>query len=401
MKDFYNPLITLRNKLKDGNYPLIIYNVSAGRGPGKTTGWTHLIMDYVFDMCTFKGFEDEERKVLDTFFADGGKFILFTRNKNSVNTSVFEGVFKGAIEMYYPHITKMYEVRAVDGVFSKCYVEYEEDGLDEDGGAHKNTVKRHVGYVVALRADDDIKRYSPMFHDVGIMFMDEFQPDNNETYLTHEAKRFVRIYKSVARGGKAERNEDGSVDTTKSIRRVPAVFVSNAISIENPYFVMAEIWNKIQSNTMKYINGTTLFHRVENPDIEKAYSDAIDAAFPGLVESSENASNAWFNDDYACVQSSMKGCGESMYECTLVAGNALYGVRYYPEIETYYVDSHYDKDFIVKLNLYTEEMKPNIPAFRKSVKMKKLSKAAHDGRVLFKSTLIKNECAPIFLGGNK
>lgn len=398
MRDFYNPCITLQTFEKaKGHFPLTVFNVSAGRGPGKTFGWTELITDWVFQTPTIKGWEDYERILWDKFFAEGDKFILMTRKRESLG-HVFDGVFKKMLSVKYPHITKFYEAPGLKGVYTRCIMEYLEDDTDEDGQAKRVAVKKHVGYVVSVKSDDDIKNVSSMFTDAGVFFTDEFQPGNDDTYVPHEVRRFKRIYKSVARGGDAETDADGNVNTAQSVRRVPMIFVSNAISIENPYFVSAKIWNKIQSNTMKYMTDEVIYHRVENEEINEEYKKGIDSIF---ADEDEGVDNAWINDDYSCVEPNMKGYGDSDYQYTLISGNSRYGVRYYPECGLYYIDTNYDKHFSLKMNLYTQDMQPNIPAFKSSMRMKRLTKAMKDGRVRFKNTMIKNECKVLLLGGTK
>lgn len=398
MKTFYNPCVTLQTFYKaKGHFPLATFNVSAGRGPGKTFGWTQLITDYVFQTPTIKGWEEFERQLWEEYFAEGGKFLLMTRKRNSLGHT-FDGVFKKMLSTIYPHITKFYEAPGLEGVYTRCIMEYLEDDVDEDGQTKRNTVKAHVGYVMAIKSDDDVKNVSSMFTDVGVIFTDEFQPGNDDTYVPNEVKRFKRIYKSVARGGTAKANENGEVDTTQSVRRVPMVFVSNAISIENPYFVSTGIWNKIQSNTMQYMTDDVIYHRVENEDINNTYKEGIDAIFG---DEDEGIDNAWINDDYSCVEPNSKGWGESDYQYTLISGNARYGVRYYPDCGLYYIDTRFDKSFSLRLNLYTQDMKPNIPAFKSSMRMKRLVKAMKEGRVRFKNTMIKNECKVLLLGGTK
>lgn len=398
MKDFYNPCITLQTfKKKKGYFPRTVFNVSAARGPGKTFGWTELITDWIFGTPTIKGWEDFERELWEEWFAEGDKFLLITRKRDSLG-STFEGVFKKMLGKKYRHITKFYEAPGQKGVYTRCIMEYQEDDVDEDGQGIRTTVKKHVGYVMSIKADDDVKNISSMFTDVGVFFTDEFQPGNDDTYVPNEVKRFKRIYKSVARGGDAEENEDGEVDTTDSVRKVPMVFVSNAISIQNPYFVSAKIWDKIQSNTMIYMTDKVIYHRVENEAINDAYKEDIDDIFS---DEDEGIDNAWINDDYSCVEPNMKGCGDSTYQYTLISGNARYGVRYYPEPGLYYIDNNYDKNFQLKMNLYTQDMQPNIKAFKGSNRMKRLTQAMKDGRVRFKNTIIKNDCKLLLLGGSK
>lgn len=379
MIGFYNPCLTLRMKTKRGGYPLVTYVVSHIRGPGKTYGWTELLTDYVFDNPTIKGFEDEERKLFEEYFAEGGKFVLLTRKRGTLG-HVFAGVFKKMLMDVYPDVVRFYEQEGVKGVYSNCYMET----INSDG----ECVKHHVGYVIALAASDDVKIVSSMFSDAGVIFCDEFQPANKETYLTDEYQKFETIYDSIARGGD---------DDAKGLRKVPVVFCSNTISIVNPYFVKCGLWKKIQKNTMKYIGDNFVFHRVERQDIQdKREEQGLRSVF-----TEDNDDNVWLNDDDSCIVSNMSGCGQPQYDCTLVSGSQKYGVKWYPEVGLYYVDMKPDNTDPMVFNLFTADMKPNIPAFKSSMRMIRLRKAMLGGTCRFANGMIKNDCMNILLGAMK
>lgn len=387
MKDFYNPCKTLQIKTKRGNLPLTVFVCSKGRGPGKTFGWTELTADKIFDTPTITGYEDFERFLFENWFGSGDKFMLITRKRGSLG-HVYDGVFKTMLHEKYPNITRFYETPGMKGVYTNCFMEYQEDDLDEDGQTKPMTVKKHVGYVVALNAADDVKLVSSMFSDVCIIITDEFQPADNETYLPNEVSKFKRIYKSVARGD----------SKNMGLRRVPCVFISNTLSIQNPYFVSCGLWAKIQSNTMKYAGDNYVFHRIEFDDLlKKQEEEGIDTVFAD----DNSGDDTWLNDNNACIQVSMKGCGESTYEYTLISGNDSYGVRYYPTVGLYYIDNNPDLTYNLRMNLYTRDMKPNVPAFKSSMRMINLRKAMQAGNVRFKNGIIKNDCMNILLGGIK
>ena len=389
MKGFYNCCQTLKMKTKSGDYPLTVFCVSHGRGPGKTYSWTELITDFVFDNPTIKGWEDFERILFKEFFAPGDKFVLVIRKRGLLGHA-FDGVFKKMLHDVYPNVQRFYETTGAKNVYTNCIMEYYEDSEDENGNEQKELVKKHVGYVVALNAADDIKLVSSMFTDVSIIFIDEFQPTDKETYLPNEISKFKRIYKSIARGG--DENELG-------VRRVPCVFVSNTISIQNPYFVSCGLWNKIQSNTMKYIGDNYVFHRIENNDItNKHKEEGIDSVF---ADDEQGADDTWINDNNACVVNKIKDCGEPYYDCTLIAGNNNYGVKYYPEAGIYFIDNKPDMTNPMVFNLFTKDMKPNLPAFKTSMRMIRLRKAMLAGNVFFKNEMIKSDCLNIIIGGVK
>ena len=381
MRGFYNPCLTLRMKTKRGGYPLITFNVSHIRGPGKTTNWTHLITDYVFDNPTIPGYEEEEKKLFEEFFAEGGKFVLLTRKRGSLG-HVFESVWKHFLNRgVYPQIIKAYEQEAIKGVYSNCY--FDVMVKTEKG---KEVHKLHVGYVVPLAAADDIKLASGAFVDAGIIFCDEFQPTRKETYLVDEYGAFDMVYNSINKGGK---NDTG-------IRRVPVVFCSNTISLYNPYFVKCGLHKKIQKNTMKYIGDNFVFHRVEKEDTQRARDEeGLGSVFNFETETDKT----WINDDENCVMSKIPDAGEPLYDCTLIAGTRAYGVKWYPAVGLYHIDHKPDMTDPMQFNLYTRDLKPNIQTFKSSMRMIRLRKAIGEGIVRFADGMIKEDCLDIMLGG--
>ena len=205
----------------DGERPAFYIVCSRERGPGKTFSFSKLLVN--------------------NFLEKSEKFILLTRNMGDLG-NIASGVLDGYLQVEHPEISVEEKIQ-MKGVFSKIYMK---SGKGEDATCDE------CGYVIPIRACDQIKKISSMFYDATAFYFDEFQPMANGTYLKDELGLLYNIYKSVARG-------DGS-----AIRYMPIYMASNTITLGNPYFEGLGLNGAIQSNTKFYKGHGVVFENCVN-----------------------------------------------------------------------------------------------------------------------------------------
>lgn len=319
----------------DGNKPAFYIVCSKDRGPGKTFSFSKLL--------------------INNFLDKGEKFILLTRNMGDLG-NIASGVLDGYLQIEYPDIS-VYETIQMKGVFSKIF-------MNVGSGEDKET--RNCGYVIPIRAADQIKKISSMFYDATAFYFDEFQPSTNSTYLKDELGLLYNIYKSVARG-------EGS-----AIRYMPIYMASNTITLGNPYFVGLGINSKIQSNTRFYRGKGVVFENCIVEGLSEAHANSpIDQAMKTYL--AQRGDNVWINDNNSLVCKPDKW-GRAIYICTLVHNNKRYGLRLYPGTGLKYVSRSVDNSCQYVYNL-TLDGDLNIPLLRTTQIMIRLRDELYKGLV--------------------
>lgn len=297
LERFYNPKKLLMMKDRARSLPEIFISIS-NRGAGKTYGFGQFL--------------------LATYFLGYGRFGLLCRTQSELG-HVAEGVLGKVVIDHYP------EYSLVEHVMQKgTYSTIELLHKNEQGDIEAIL----IGYVLPLNASDKIKKISSTFVSITCMFFDEFQAVQ---YQPEETEKFVNIHFSVARG-----SEDG-------VRFVPVILASNSLTIENPYFTMFGIQNKIQANTHFYRGDGLVLERFVNFFVaEKQKQSAFNRACKNSKIIASNIDNAWLNDNYACVAKPTKDWGFSRYAATLKDGDKLYALRVFDDIGYWYIDRKVD-----------------------------------------------------------
>ena len=243
------------------------------------------------------------------------------------------------------------------GVFSKIYA---------SSGAGENRKVNECGYVIPIRAADQIKKISSLFYDATAFYFDEFQPSSNSSYLKDELGLLYNIYKSIARG-------DGS-----AIRYMPIYMASNTITLGNPYFIGLGLNSKIQSNTKFYRGDGVVFEMCVVEGLAEAHASApIDQAMKTYL--AKRGDNVWINDNDSLVCKPDKW-GRAIYICTLVYNDKRYGLRLYPNVGFKYVSRSVDNSCQYVYNL-TLDGDLNIPLLKTTQLMLKLKDELYKGMV--------------------
>lgn len=243
----------------------------------------------------------------------GNQFIILFRNKYEIKdcaTPFFEDVRR---VKYLGH--EMTSKKICDGIMERIYL----DGIE-------------CGFAVPLSMATKIKRLSALFSEVGAMFFDEYQDDNNR-YLPKEVEKLQSIHTSVARG-------DG-----KQHRRVPLYMASNAVSILNPYYDAFGISKRLRNDT-KFLRGNGwVYERTFNESAKESFQSAgFNKAFSDTSYYKHASENLYLNDNQALLESPS---GLSKYQLSVKYNGEWYSIRKYDEIM--YVDEGYDSSYPVRI----------------------------------------------------
>lgn len=346
----YNNSMLINSLDKNGNKPAFFIVCSRERGPGKT-----------FSFC-------------ETLYTDfekyGNKFILLTRNMGDLG-NVASGIFDGYLQMKHKDITLEEKIQ-MKGVFSKIYSCH---------GTGENLKKTECGYVIPIRAADQIKKISSLFYDATAFYFDEFQPMNNQTYLKDELGLLYNIYKSVARG-------DGS-----AIRYMPIYMASNTITLGNPYFEGLGLNKAIQSNTRFYRGEGVVFENCEVEGLAEAHKQSsIDIALKPYL--SKRGDNVWLNDNNSLVVKP-NGWGRARYCCTLIYNSNRIGVYKYDTVGIRYISRKTDNSCPYEYNL-TLDGELNIPLLRTTPFLDTLKKEFFKGLIRVNDSGLQNMLMDIF-----
>ena len=320
-KQHYDPTMIMNAKDANGNEPTFRIIVSLERGPGKSYGFSKiLITDYI---------------------EKGAQFVLLTRKIGDLG-SVAKGILTPYLEGERPNIS-VSEVVHPSKVYSNIYLNIK-DGEECD--------KQMCGFVLPIKQSDAIKKISGLFNHVEVMFFDEFMPSADSSYLTDEIGLLMNLYKSVARGG------------GKAVREIPIIMCSNTLSLGNPYFEYLDLNNKIQENTKFYQGDHVVFERCEVEGLSQMHAESgIDQALKKYIE--RNRSNVWINDDSTLVakKKEKEGWGRPRYACTLLYKDNRIGVYKYDKVGYTFLSRSYDKtcpyEYCVEI-----DGTPNIPLLR-------------------------------------
>lgn len=263
--EFYDGTKLLSMKDENGLLPEV-YVSTSNRLAGKTT---------YFNRWRIKKFIKAKEKTMWVYRTQGEL------------ESVSEKIFKELNHLFFPTRTMTHKIK--DG---KKYADLFLDG-------------RHMGYAVALNSADAIKNASQKFIDTGCMIMDEFQANK---YIPREVYKFNILHASVARGG-GER-----------IRRVPVVFIGNALSLLNPYYVSMGVSSRLTSNA-KFIRGDGY---VIEQNYNKSASDGLKGSgfHRALGSSYDGAAEMVYTEGYAKTIKKFPGKGKYIL-------GVLYEGKYY------------------------------------------------------------------------
>jgi hypothetical protein len=240
-----------------------------------------------------------------------------------------------------------------------------------------------AGYGVALSTA--LTKKSVSYHLVNKIGFDEFVIDSKVIhYLSNEVTMFLEFYETVAR----------------MRDNVRAVFLSNAVSVVNPYFLY---WNIRPSGNKRFTKkGHILIEFVKNADfIEAKYKTRFGQIIRGTKYGEYAVENQYLKDNDNFVE---KKTGDARFEFSILYNEHTYGFWTDYKRGLCFVSHAYDPSSSLQFALTDAEHKPNmllIKSANRSHLLKGAIQAYEGGWLRFEDMQIKNQAIEMFtlLGG--
>ena len=309
--------------------PILSYNrlfnfVIGGRGTGKTTR--------------------SIRWAVDKFLSTGSEFAYVRRYKES-DLSEIDKIFDNVIPMYPDH-------------------DFLVNGFDFyiDG--------KYAGCAIPLSTASSLK--SVPFPKVGRIIFDEFIIDKGKQhYLKNEVETFIDLYNTISRD-----------------RDIPAVFLSNALTITNPYFLYFKL--EIPYGSKFYSKGEIVLEMVEVDGFrERMQATRFGKLIAGTRYERYAFGNQFLLDNPSFIEK--KGPNAVPYYAISYKG-ANYSVWIDRQKSLFYICMGAPDDLRPKFSLTTEDHKPNMlyAGKRKPDALKRLVEYFENGIVRFQNQKVKN-----------
>ena len=231
----------------------------------------------------------------------------------------------------------------------------------------------YLGYAQPLSTASILK--SDAMPNVDLIIFDEFIIDNKGTYhyLSGEVTKFLDLYETVARG-----------------RDVKVFFLSNAVTVSNPYFDYFHLDKPRNGRFQKF--GSDIL--VENYVNEQLSNQKKRSRFGNIIAGTEYSDyaydNEWLLDNNDFLE---KKTQRSRYCCTLVFNGQKFGI-WVDEVQwLYYVSTDIDPTDMHLYSVTTDDHKPNmllLKAAKQLPMIKALMEAYAAGAVRYESVKLKN-----------
>lgn len=241
-----------------------------------------------------------------------------------------------------------------------------------------------MGYARALTTISNKK--SNDFDNVSLIIMDEFIIENKATYhyLKNEVNVFNSVYKTIVR----------DID-----RFVPVLFLSNAVSIANPYFDFYHLSRPFNNgdetdvDRQRFGNGRHIL--VEDVHPRKLQEETRKTAWYEMNMGTDYAdyavNNTWLLDNTDFIAKKNKRC---VYKMSLRYNGRWLGVWFDPLDWLYYISEDVDLTHPMKYSATTDDHKPNVLLFHGAQQMpfiKEIRDAYDRGCVRYESMRLKND----------
>lgn len=235
--------------------------------------------------------------------------------------------------------------------------------------------KEKMGYAVALNTASILK--SDSFPDVNLIIFDEFiiDPRGAYHYLKDEVTKFFDLYETIARG-----------------RSIPVFFLSNAVTVTNPYFDYFHLDKPYNTDIQRF--GKTKDILVEftaPPKVEEAKKLS---RFGQIIEDSEYSEyayeNKWLLDNMDFIE---KKTQRSNYFCSIRYNETWMGIWFDPVQWIYYVSLDADLQCPRQYSATTDDHKPNVLLFKAGKKIGALNSlitAYECGAIRYENLKLKN-----------
>lgn len=299
-----------------------------------------------------KTFSFKEWAVKD-FLKTGKQFVYIRRYKSELKKSMLEKFFS-AVKFKFPAVE--FDVKGMT-----FYINGEV-----------------AGYAIPLSVAITIK--SEEFVEVNKICFDEFVIDKGHLhYLPNEVVSFLELYETIAR-------------LREGVR---VLFLSNAVSIVNPYF----LWFNLQPNGKKRFTkyGHILVEFVQNDEFKEAkYKTKFGQIIKGTKYGDYAIENQFLKDNSHFVE---KKTGDARFEFSIVFNGHTYGFWNDYKGGAVYVSADVDPFSKLQFVLTNEDHQPNMKLIKNansSFLLKSFMKAYEGGWMRFESMQIKNQAIEIF-----
>lgn len=234
--------------------------------------------------------------------------------------------------------------------------------------------KEICGYAISLSTASIMK--SDSFPDVQVIIFDEFIIDNRGTYhyLKDEVTKFLDLYETIARG-----------------RDVKVFFLSNAVSIANPYFDYFHL-DKPQNEIQRFGKAKQIL--VQNFVSEELSEIKKQSRFGQIIAGTEYSDyaydNEWLLDNTDFIEKKNQKC---RYYVSLRYKDNWIGVWLDTDNWIFYVSEDVDLQNPNKYSVTTDDHKPNIMLLHSAKKlpfMRKLIESYELGAVRYESIKLKS-----------
>jgi hypothetical protein len=232
-----------------------------------------------------------------------------------------------------------------------------------------------IGYAQALSTASLLK--SDAFPDVKLIIFDEFIIDNRGTYhyLKDEVTKFLDLYETVARG-----------------RDVIVLFLSNAVTVTNPYFDYFHLDKPRNGDIQRFGKHKQIL--VQNFVSPALSTMKKKSRFGQIIDGTEYSDyaydNEWLLDNDDFIEHKTQ---RSEYYLTLRYKDSWIGVWLDPVQWLYYISPDYDLQYRHVYSVTTDDHKPNVMLFhagRKLPWLKALQDAYEMGAVRYENMKMKN-----------
>lgn len=233
-----------------------------------------------------------------------------------------------------------------------------------------------AGYAIAL-STSKIKKSVP-YPRVNKICFDEFILDKGVyNYLPDEVVYLLELYETIAR-----------------MRDVKMIFLSNAISITNPYFLFFNIGLPYGKNIMR--KGDILIEYVEAEEFtEKKKETRFAKVIEGTAYASYAIENKYLRDNKNFIQ---KKTPNSNFYFTFIYKGKNYGVWVDYKAGVMTVSEDYDSSCKLVYAITNEDHKPNtllLKGIKKGVYFKSFVEQYKLGNVRFENMNVKNICQEV------
>lgn len=235
-----------------------------------------------------------------------------------------------------------------------------------------------AGYGIALSTA--LTKKSVSYHLVDKICFDEFVIDSKIIhYLSNEVTMFLEFFETV----------DRMRDKTR------VLFLSNAVSVVNPYFLY---WNiKPRTNRQFTKVGHILVEFVKNQEfVEAKYKTRFGQIIKGTQYGDYAVENVFLKDNLNFVE---KKSGNARFEFSILYNDHVYGFWTDYKAGLMFVSADYDPSSKLQFTLTDSEHQPNmllIKSANKSHFLKGAIRAYENAYLRFDTIEVKNQALEIF-----